>query len=99
MIDHITTLEIVIALLVLLVEMILNRFPMMHPEGYSNTETRASDSYGYDQSSSSSGIAYRGFGYYQSGVDPEQPLKPYFPDYGSSSQSSQPTYSSYEQLF
>ncbi|RVW40166.1 hypothetical protein CK203_086173 [Vitis vinifera] len=76
-----------------------NRFPMMHPEGYSNTETRASDSYGYDQSSSSSGIAYRGFGYYQSGVDPEQPLKPYLPDYGSSSQSSHPTYSSYEQPF
>ncbi|RVW72222.1 hypothetical protein CK203_059501 [Vitis vinifera] len=34
-------------------------------EGYSNTGTRASDSYGYDQSSSSSSIAYRGFGYYQ----------------------------------
>ena len=48
-----------------------NQFPMMHPEGYSNTKTRASDSYGYDQSSSSSSIAYRGFGYYQSGVDPE----------------------------
>ncbi|RVW93685.1 hypothetical protein CK203_028918 [Vitis vinifera] len=68
-------------------------------EGYSNTETRASDSYGYDQSSSSSSISYRGFGYYQSGVDPEQPSKPYFPNYGSSSQSSHPTYSSYEQLF
>ncbi|KAL6323014.1 hypothetical protein AAG906_023632 [Vitis piasezkii] len=65
-----------------------DRFPMMHPKGYSNTGTRASDSYGYDQSSSSSSIAYRGFGYYQYGVDPEQPLKPYFPDYGSSSQSS-----------
>ena len=48
MIDRITTLETVIALPVLLVEMILNRFPMMHPEGYSNTKTRASDSYGYD---------------------------------------------------
>ena len=35
-------------------------FPMMHPEEYSNTRTRASDSYGYDQSSSSSSIAYRG---------------------------------------
>ncbi|RVW98874.1 hypothetical protein CK203_033821 [Vitis vinifera] len=68
-------------------------------KGYSNTGTRASDSYGYDQSSSSSSIAYRGFGYYQYGVDPEQPSKPYFPDYGSSSQSSHPTYSSYEQLF
>ena len=68
---------------------------MMHPEGYSNIGTRANDSYGYDQSSSSSSIAYRGFGYYQYGVDLEQPLKPYFPDYGSSSQSSQPTYSSY----
>ncbi|RVW41384.1 hypothetical protein CK203_095183 [Vitis vinifera] len=76
-----------------------DRFPMMHPEGYSNTRTRASDSYGYDQSSSSNSIAYRGFGYYQYGVDPEQPSKPYFPDYGSSSQSSQPTYLSYEQLF
>ena len=65
-----------------------DRFPMMHPKGYSNTGTRASDSYGYDQSSSSSSIAYRGFGYYQYGVDPEQPLKPYFPYYGSSSQSS-----------
>nr|CAN72475.1 hypothetical protein VITISV_009967 [Vitis vinifera] len=52
---------------------------------YSNTGTRASDSYGYDQSSSSSSFAYRGFGYYQYGVDPEQPSKPYFPDYGSSS--------------
>ena len=50
-----------------------NRFPMMHPEGYSNTETRASDPYGYDQSFSSSSIAYRGFGYYQYGVDSEQP--------------------------
>ncbi|RVW83578.1 hypothetical protein CK203_039301 [Vitis vinifera] len=68
-------------------------------EGYSNTKTRASDSYGYDQSSSSSSIAYRGFGYYQYGVDPEQPSKPYFPYYGSSSQSSHLTYSSYEQLF
>ncbi|RVW22577.1 hypothetical protein CK203_098976 [Vitis vinifera] len=48
-----------------------NQFPMMHPEEYSNTRTRASDSYGYDQSSSSSSIAYRGFGYYQSGVDPK----------------------------
>ena len=52
---------------------------MMHPKGYSNTGTRASDSYGYDQSSSSSSsIAYRGFGYYQYGVDPEQPLKHIF---------------------
>ena len=76
-----------------------DRFPMMHLEGYSNIGTQASDSYGYDQSSSSSSIAYRGFGYYQYGVDPEQPLKPYFSDYESSSQSSQPTYSSYEQLF
>ena len=71
---------------------------MMHPKGCSNTGTWASDSYGYDQFSSSNSIAYRGFGYYQYGVDPEQPSKPYFPDYGSSSQSSQPTYSSYEQL-
>ncbi|RVW66251.1 hypothetical protein CK203_066386 [Vitis vinifera] len=76
-----------------------NQFPMMHPEGYSNTGTRASDSYGYDQSSSSSSIAYRGFGYYQAGVDPEQPSKPYFPDYGSSNQSSHPPYLSYEPLF
>nr|CAN66135.1 hypothetical protein VITISV_038472 [Vitis vinifera] len=35
-----------------------DRFPMIHPEGYSNTGTRASDSYGYYQSSSSSSIAY-----------------------------------------
>ncbi|RVX12125.1 hypothetical protein CK203_010766 [Vitis vinifera] len=76
-----------------------NQFPMMHPERYSNIGTRASDSYGYDQSSSSSSIAYRGFGYYQAGVDPEQPSKPYFPDYGSSSQSSHPPYLSYEPLF
>ena len=48
-----------------------DRFPMMHLEEYSNTGTRASDSYGYDQSSSSSSIVYRGFGYYQYGVDPE----------------------------
>ena len=65
---------------------------MMHPKEYSNTRTQASDSYGYDQSFSSSSIAYRGFGYYQYGVDPEQPSKPYFHDYRSSSQSSQPTY-------
>nr|CAN59935.1 hypothetical protein VITISV_001877 [Vitis vinifera] len=55
-------------------------------KGYSNTGTRASDSYGYDQSSSSNSIAYRGFGYYQYGVDLEHPSKPYFLDYGSSSQ-------------
>ena len=72
---------------------------MMHPKGYSNTGTRANDSYGYDQSSTSSSIAYRGFRCYQYGVNPEQPSKPYFLDYGSSSQSPQPTYSSYEQLF
>ena len=35
-----------------------DRFPMMHPDGYSNTRTRASDLYRYDQSSSSSSIAY-----------------------------------------
>ena len=51
---------------------------MMHLEGYSNTRTRASDSYEYDQSSSDNSIAYRGFGYYQYGVDPEKPSKPYF---------------------
>ena len=33
-------------------------------EGYSNTGTQASDSYRYDQSSTSNNIAYRGFGYY-----------------------------------
>ncbi|RVX18767.1 hypothetical protein CK203_006824 [Vitis vinifera] len=76
-----------------------DRFPIMHPGRHSNTGTRASDSYGYDQSSNSNSIAYRGFGYYQYGVDPRQPSKPYFLDYGSSSQSSHPTYSSYEQLF
>ena len=36
---------------------------------------------------------------YQYDVDPKQPSKPYFPDYESSSQSSHPTYLSYEQLF
>ena len=71
---------------------------MMHSKGYSNTGTQASDSYGYDQSSSSNSIAYRGFGCYQYGVDLEQPSKPYFPNNGSSSQSFLPTYSSYEQL-
>ena len=38
---------------------------------YSTTGTRASGSYGYDQSFDSSSIAYRGFGYYQHGVEPE----------------------------
>ena len=71
----------------------------MHLKGYSNTRTQASDSYGYDQSSCSNSIAYQGYGYNQYGVDLEQPLKPYLPYYGSSSQSSQLTYSSYEQLF
>ena len=60
-------------------------FPKMHPKGYSNTGTQGSDSYEYDQSSSSNSIAYRGFGYYQYGVDPKQPPKSYFLDYGSSS--------------
>ena len=62
------------------------------------TGTRASDSYGYDQSSDINSIAYRGFGYYQHGVEPEQPLRSYFPNY-ESSQSSQSTHSSNEQLF
>ena len=48
-----------------------DRFLMMHPEGYSNIGTQASDSHGYDQSSSSNSIAYWGIGYYQYGVDPE----------------------------
>ena len=34
-----------------------DRFPIMHPKGYSNTGTQASDPYGYDQSSSSNSIA------------------------------------------
>ena len=72
---------------------------MIHPEEYSNTRTRASDSYGYDQSSSSSSIAYRGFGYYQYGVDLGGRRIIKKKNYGSPSQSSQPTYSSYEQLF
>ena len=66
---------------------------------YSTTRTRASDSYGYDQSSDSSSIAYRGFGFYQHGVQPEQPPRSYFPNHGSSNQSSQPTHSSDEQFF
>ena len=57
-----------------------DRFPRMHLEGYSNTRTQASDSYGYNQSSSSNTIAYQGFGYYQYGINSEQPPKPYFPD-------------------
>ena len=76
-----------------------DRFPRINLEGYSNTRTRASDSYGYDQSSSSNTIAYQGFGYYQNGINSEQPSKPYFPDYRSSSQSSHLTYSSYEKFF
>ena len=66
---------------------------------YSTTGTRASGSYGYDQSSDSSSVAYRGFGYYQHGVEPAQPPRPYFHNYGSSTQSSQPTHSSDEQFF
>ncbi|KAL6334260.1 hypothetical protein AAG906_014658 [Vitis piasezkii] len=65
--------------------------------GIFKSGTRASDSYGYDQSSSSDSIAYRGFGYYQVVLIPT--LKPYFHDYGSSSQSSHPPYLSYEPLF
>ena len=37
--------------------------------------------YGYDQSSDSNSIAYRGFGYYQHGVELNQPLRSYFPNY------------------
>ena len=48
-----------------------DQFPMMHLEGYSNIGTWASDSYGYDQSSSSNSTAYWGKWYYQYGVDPE----------------------------
>ncbi|RVX01741.1 hypothetical protein CK203_024335 [Vitis vinifera] len=44
-------------------------------EGYSNTRTRASDSYGYDQSSRSSSIAYR------ANIFEEQLFQPY-PQYG-----------------
>ena len=54
---------------------------------------------GYDQSSGNSSIAYQGFGYYQHGVESEQPQRSNFHNYGSSSQSFQPTYSSNEQFF
>ena len=63
---------------------------------YSTTGTRASGSYGYDQSFDSSNIAYRGIEYYKHRVKPEQPPRPYFPNYGSSTQSFQPTHSSNE---
>ena len=74
-----------------------NAFNGYDLDKYSTTGTRASDSNGYDQSSDSSNIAYRGFGYYQHGVELEQPPMSYFPNYGSS-QSSQPTHSSNEQF-
>ena len=48
-----------------------DQLPRMHLEGYSNTGTRASNSYGYDQSSISNNISYRGFRCYQYGVEPE----------------------------
>ena len=35
-----------------------DRFPRMHPKRYSKTGTQASNSYRYDQSSSSNNIAY-----------------------------------------
>ena len=76
-----------------------NAFSGYDFDQYSTTGTRASGSYGYDQSSDSSSVAYRGFGYYQHGVEPVQPPRPYFPNYGSSTQSSQPTHSSDEQFF
>ena len=98
MIYHITTLETVIALPTLLVEMIFIDFQWCIQRDIQILEHELV-THGYDQSSSSSSIAYWGFGYYQYGVNPEQSSKPHFPDYGSSSQSSQPTYSSYEQLF
>ena len=66
---------------------------------YSTIGTRASNSYGYDQSYNSSSIAYRGFVYYQHGVEPKQLLRSYFPNYESSSQSFQLTHSSNEQFF
>ena len=65
-----------------------NAFSVNNFDRYSATGTRASDSYGYDQSFDSSIIAYRGFGYYQYDVKPESPQRSYFPNYGSSSQSS-----------
>ena len=52
---------------------------------YSAIGTRASNSYRYNQSSYRSNIAYRGFGYCQYDVEPEQPLMSYFSNYGSSS--------------
>ena len=76
-----------------------NAFSEYDFDKYSTTGTRASDSYEYGQSSDSSSITYRGFGYYQHGVEPEQPPRSNVPNYGSSSQSSQPTHSSDEQFF
>ena len=76
-----------------------NAFSGYDFDQYSTIGTQASGSNGYDQSSDSSSVAYRGFGYHQHGVEPEQPPRSYFPNYGSSTQSSQPTHSSDEQLF
>ena len=76
-----------------------NAFSEYDFDQYSTTGTRGSGSYGYDQSSDSSNIAYRGFGYYQHGVEPKQPPRSYFPNYRSLTQSSQPTHSSDKQFF
>ena len=61
-----------------------NAFSGYDFDQYSTIGRRASGSYGYDQSSNSSSVAYRCFGYYQHGVEPEQPPRLYFPNYGSS---------------
>ena len=76
-----------------------NAFSGYDFDQYTTTGTRASGSYGYDQSFDSSSVVYLGFGYYQHGVEPEQPPRSYFPNYGSSTQSSQPTHSSDGQFF
>ena len=70
-----------------------DRVPRRHHDGSSNTTSGSVNFYGYDQSSTSSGREYRGFGYYQHGNQPVQPPQSNYSDYGSSSQSSQPTQS------
>ena len=65
-----------------------NAFSGYDFDQYSTTGTRATGSYGYDQSSYSNNVANRSFGYYQDGVKPKQPPRLYFPNYGSSTQSS-----------
>ena len=84
--NHIITLEVVIILSMLLVGMIfINIQLMVHELMIPMNMTNL--------------LIAIDFGYYQHGVEPEQPPRSYFPNYGSSSQSSQATHSSDEQFF